>query len=205
MREMISLKEITIAFVTFFGLFFIIAQINIIKRMRRIREAKRKITDFSLSEATDLACCIAGCCGGVADGALRCKEDAELVDKRREERENRREQRKRQKEYDASLEEREKKKELLRKEKKEPEIVIKKEAKKDRYSINDDDIRLVIEIAREKKKTSIAQISNETSISEEGIKEIISRNADYAIEDDYVINLRIAKEEYKEWKKRRRK
>jgi hypothetical protein len=70
MREIVSMKETTIAFVTFFVLFYLVIQVRIIRKLRKIKKNTDNFSEeFIILEAFDAICGIIECCGtGCGEG-----------------------------------------------------------------------------------------------------------------------------------------
>jgi len=175
-----SVKETTIAFVIYFSTIFLLIQIKLIGRIRKLRIIRRKMieSEYSLKSIGDICYCISCCCTGDIGNCSR--EAYDLVEE----------------EDKGSFEFRHK----ARMEKRYKE-------RKQRHSSLD--LRLekekskIIKLIQDSEKTSIWWVNSYTSVPKEDIVEILKYEPGYLIVDDYIYNERkMTKEEILEVKEK---
>lgn len=170
------MKETTIAFVTFFMTFFLLIQIKIIGRIRKLRMIRRKMIEieyYQKSTGEILCDCInCFCC---SSETRYCRSEAyDIIEEEFEEDlfEFRHKAR-----MEKRYKERKRKQSSL-------DLTLEKEKSK------------IIKLVDDSEKTSIWWVSSTTNIPKEDIVEILKYEPGYLIVDDYIYNQRkMTKEE----------
>jgi hypothetical protein len=170
MREIVSVKETTIAFVIFFSTIIILVQMKLIRRLRRIRKMRgeklegtlhREAAEFACSALEICCCCMYGAGGGGGGEASISEEAAQAKEKReRREREKRTEPSKKYKRKYKAYQE-----------------LLKKETSR------------VTELIAGKEKASIWWLVFTSKVPKFRVIEIIEKDPNYVIKEEEVYNI----------------
>jgi len=196
------MKDTTIAFVTFLLTIFLLIQIKLIGRLRKLKKIKGNITeegfvlgayDESIPEIAACSCCVGPCCMGFICGKCivccfgeRIKDQREKRAHRQSDEVERRTTERRKKEQEKYLTEIEQEK-IERKGRIEALRV-------NGYTATEEERQKVIELLSVNPKTNLLWTSNAVGLPIEEIVIILENEPDFEIRDEYIINKKKAVE-----------